>query len=206
MKISINRRDFIKLSTIGSLGIGLKNRARRKSSSEKKTKVGIIGLDTSHSIHFTKILNDPHAPPALAGYPVVAAYPRGSLDIKSSVSRIPKYTRQIKKMGVEIVGSVEELQDKVDVVLLETNDGGRHLEQAMKVFKAGKPVFIDKPLAASLADVLAIFDAAAKYNVPMFSASSLRYMKGAQAIRHGKLGNPDYSQRNLVVGKAKVKY
>ena len=31
---------------------------------------------------------------------VVAAYPHGSADIESSVSRIPKYTAQMQEMGV----------------------------------------------------------------------------------------------------------
>jgi hypothetical protein len=94
--------------------------------------VGIIGLDTSHSITFTKTLNDPDVSPELAGYPIVAAYPKGSLDIKSSISRIPKYTEKMKGMGIDIVGSEEELLNKVDAVLLETNDGRRHLGQGKK--------------------------------------------------------------------------
>ena len=86
-------------------------------------------------------------------------------------------------MGVEIVGSIEELLPRVDVVLLETNDGRPHFEQALLVFKAKKPCFIDKPLAGSLADCLAIFAAAKKYDTPVFTASSLRYVDGAQQLR-----------------------
>ena len=154
----------------------------------KDVRIGIIGLDTSHSLEFTKALNNPNAAPDLAGYRIVAAYPKGSLDIESSVSRIPQYTEEVKKMGVEIVGSIGELLPKVDAVLLETNDGRPHLEQALAVFKAGKPVFIDKPVAGSLADAIAIYAAAKRYNVPVFTSSSLRYMKNAQAIRGGSIG------------------
>jgi predicted dehydrogenase len=73
----------------------------------------------------------------------------------------------------------------VDFVLLETNDGRPHLEQALPVLKAGKPVFIDKPIAGSLSDALAIFDASEKYGTPVFSSSSLRYLSNAQRIRSG---------------------
>lgn len=150
--------------------------------------MGIIGLDTSHSLAFTKAFNDPAAKPGLGGYRVVAAYPKGSNDIESSVSRIPGYTEDVRKLGVEITGSIAELLDKVDVVLLETNDGRLHLEQALPVFEAGKTVFIDKPVAASLTDAIAIFEAAQKHKVPVFSASSLRYMGNAQEVRAGKIG------------------
>ena len=74
-------------------------------------------------------------------------------------------------------------------MLLETNDGRPHLEQILPVLKAGKPMFIDKPLAGSLTDAVAIFAAAKRYKVPVFSSSSLRYSKGAQALRNGKLGD-----------------
>ena len=151
-------------------------------------RVGIIGLDTSHSPAFTKAFNNSESGGPFSGYEVVAAYPYGSRTIKSSYSRIPEYKQKVKKMGVEIVGSIDALLERVDVVLLETNDGRLHFEQALEVFRAGKPVFIDKPLAASLAEAVAIFEAAERYEVPVFSSSSLRYMKNAQAIRQGEVG------------------
>ena len=151
-------------------------------------KVGIIGLDTSHATAFTKELNDPKVADDLAHCRVVAAYPKGSPDIESSTSRVPGYIEEVKKQGVEIVDSIDELLKRVDCVLLETNDGRPHLEQALPVFKAGKPCFIDKPVAGSLADAIAIYAAAKKFNCPVFSSSSLRYAKGAQEIRGGSLG------------------
>lgn len=151
-------------------------------------KVGIIGLDTSHSVAFTKALNDPAAGPEFGGYKIVAAYPKGSNDIKSSVDRIPGYTEDVKKLGVEIVNSIQVLLEKVDFVLLETNDGRLHLEQALPVLKAGKRLFIDKPVAASLVDAIAIYNAARFYNVPVFSSSSLRYIPGVKEIAEGSIG------------------
>lgn len=152
-------------------------------------KVGIIGLDTSHAIAFTKILNASDPAPDVAGCPVVAAYPKGSPDIESSVSRIPRYTEEIQKLGVEIVPSIDVLLKKADCVLLETNDGRPHLKQALQVISAGKPLFVDKPVAASLSDAVAMFSTAKKAGVPIFSSSSLRYSEGAQDIRNGAIGD-----------------
>jgi predicted dehydrogenase len=137
---------------------------------------------------FTKILNDPSAASDVSGCRVVAAYPKGSPDIKSSVERVPGYTEKMKEMGVEIVDSVDALIERVDCVLLETNDGRPHLDQALPVIKAGKPLFIDKPVAGSLKDAVAIYAAAEKAGVPMFSSSSLRYGKATQAARDGAWG------------------
>lgn len=146
----------------------------------------MIGLDTSHCEAFTKVLNDPNSPPEYQGFTVTAAYPYGSKTIESSASRIPQITEDIKKYNVKITSSIKELLKDVDVVLLETNDGRLHLEQALEVIKAGKRLFIDKPVAASLKDAIAIFDAAKKYNVPVFSSSSLRFTPAVQDIAKGK--------------------
>jgi len=191
MTSSINRRKFIGTAVMAGVGMGLSSNlaAFPKRTGVNNTKrVGIIGLDTSHSIAFTKAFNASDAAADLGGYKVVAAYPQGSKDIKSSVDRIPGYIKEIKELGVEVVDSIKILLDKVDVVLLETNDGRLHLEQALEVFKAGKPMFIDKPIAASLAHTMAIFKAAEKYNQPTFSSSSLRYMENVIAVNKGKIG------------------
>ena len=109
------------------------------SAAQNPIKIGIIGLDTSHSIEFTKILNDKDSENDYVNrYEVVAAYPFGTKNIKSATSRIPKYTQEIQKYGVEITSSLDELLDLVDCVFLETNDGNLHLEQAANVFKTGK--------------------------------------------------------------------
>jgi predicted dehydrogenase len=190
MKNNLDRREFIKSASAGVIGIGVAGSVSSLPFVTDKDlkRIGIIGLDTSHATAFTKALNDPAAGPEFGGFKVVAAYPRGSNDIKSSADRIPAYTEEVKNYGVEIVNSVEELLPKVDFVLLETNDGRLHLEQAMLVIKAGKRMFIDKPVAASLRDAIAIFDAAKKFDVPVFSSSSLRYIQGAKEISEGSVG------------------
>jgi hypothetical protein len=162
----------------------------------KEFRIGIIGLDTSHSTDFTRILNvgpsNPADAPKLAGLKVVAAYAPGSRDIPESYERVPEYTEAVKSMGVEIVYSIEVLLSKVDGVLLESNDGKVHLEQVRQVFQTKKPVFIDKPLAASLADCVRIFEEAAASGTPIFTASSLRYGTNTDEARNGKIGTVSY--------------
>jgi predicted dehydrogenase len=147
------------------------------------TRLGVIGLDTSHVIAFTKLLNDPDPKGELAGARVVAAFPGGNPEFPLSRDRVGPYTGQLKDMGVAIVDSIPALLQDVDVVLLESVDGTQHLEQVEPVFRAGKPVFIDKPLAASLADALAIAGLGERHEVPWFSASALRFSPNYLALR-----------------------
>lgn len=190
MAIVYDRRRFLRNSSLIGMGLGLSAAGLPlvgKSDTETGKRVGIIGLDTSHAVAFTRALNTSDHP-GFGGYKVIAAYPKGSLDIESSITRIPGFIEEVKKMGVEIVNSIPDLLKKVDVVLLETNDGRRHLEQAIPVLKAGKTMFIDKPVSASLADAIAIFDVAKHYNVPVFSSSSLRFISKTQDVAEGKIG------------------
>jgi predicted dehydrogenase len=153
-------------------------------------KVGIIGTDTSHVPAFTKLLNDASDPKRISGARVVAAFKGGSPDVESSHTRVDKYATEIHdKYGVEIVGSIEELVKKVDVVLLESVDGRPHLAQARPVFAAKKKIFIDKPFAASYADAREIVRLSRESGTPFFSSSSLRYADELQAMKKNeKLG------------------
>lgn len=155
-------------------------------------RAGIIGLDTSHVVAFTQSLNKgpkkAEDAPKLAGVKVVAAYPQGSKNIESSTKRVPEYTAKLKDMEVEIVDSIEELLKRVDVVFLESNDGRVHLEQLRPILAAKKPVFIDKPIAADLADSIRVIDLIRESGVAAFCSSSLRYGKGNQEVRNGSIG------------------
>jgi hypothetical protein len=142
----------------------------------------MIGLDTSHVPAFTRIFNDPAAAGDLAGIKVVVGYPGGT-DMPASRDRVQKFTEQMRGMGVEIVDSIPKLLEKVDVVLLESVDGRIHLQEATQVILARKPVFIDKPVAGTLADAIVIYELAKKHGVPVFSSSSSRFGAGNQAMK-----------------------
>ena len=158
-------------------------------------KLGIIGLDTSHAVAFTKILNDPDNPHHVKGAKVVAAFKGGSPDIPSSRDRVDRYTKTlVEDFGVKLYPTIEAMCGKVDAVLLESVDGRPHLKQAKPVIEAGLPLFIDKPVAGSLKDAVAIFDLAQKRKVPMFTSSSLRFAKGTLAVREGSIGKVTYCE------------
>lgn len=147
-------------------------------------RIGIVGTDTSHVAAFTKMLNDPSDPNHIPGARVVAAYKGGSPDIESSRKRVDGYAEEIhSKYGVEIVPDIQALCSKVDGVLIESVDGRPHLAQAREVFAAKKPVFIDKPLAATLADAREIARLGKEAGVPWFSSSSLRWSEITETMK-----------------------
>ena len=116
-------------------------------------RLGLVGTDTSHVIGFATAFNDPSSPDHVPGARIVAAFKGGSPDLASSRDRIEGFSRQLQeKYGIEIVGTIAELCTRVDGVLLTSVDGRVHLAQAREIINAHKPMFIDKPLAATLDD------------------------------------------------------
>lgn len=148
----------------------------------KPLRTGIVGLDTSHVPAFTKLFNKGETEGELAGIKVTTGY-TGGTNMPASATRKEKFTQQLREMGVEIVDSIPKLLEKVDAVLLESVDGRIHLQEAREIFKAGKPVFIDKPLAGTLAEAIAIVELAKKHNVPFFSSSSSRFGPELMALK-----------------------
>jgi hypothetical protein len=148
----------------------------------KPLRAGIIGLDTSHVPAFTKLFNNPKADGDLAGIKVVAGYPGGT-DMPASKDRVAKFTEQVRGMGVEIVDSISKLLEKVDVVLIESVDGRIHLKEAREVFQSGKLVYIDKPIAGTLPETIALFELAKKHHVKTWSSSSSRFGADLLALK-----------------------
>ncbi len=146
-------------------------------------KAGIIGCDTSHVIAFTNIFHDEKHKEHVPGVRIVAAYPSFSEDIKSSADRVKEYTAELReKHGVRITGSIDEMLPLVDAILIESVDGRRHPRELKAVAKAGKPVYVDKPFSASLADAKEMVRVIQEANLPCFSSSSLRFRQDIQAF------------------------
>lgn len=152
-------------------------------------RIGMVGLDTSHVVAFTQLLNNASDPNHIAGAKVVAGFKGGSPDVESSATRVEGYTKELaEKYGVKIVGTVEELCTMVDCVMIQSIDGRPHLEQARPAIKAGKPLFIDKPFAASLKDVIEIFRLAKEAGVPVFTSSAYRYYDSMIEVEKKPIG------------------
>ena len=163
-------------------GAGSAQEARTGSATP--IRIGLIGLDTSHAGAFTQLLNDESRPDHVPGARVVAAFKGGSPDVEASRTRIDKFTADLRdRWKIEIVDSIDALLAKVDAVIITSVDGRVHLAQARPVLAARKPLFVDKPFAASLADAREIVRLARETKTPVFSSSYLRYTDDVQAIK-----------------------
>lgn len=138
-------------------------------------KIGMIGLDTSHAIAFTRLLNDSSHPFYVGGGKIVMAYPVGSSDFELSYSRIGPITKEVEQYGVQIVDSMEEVAEQCDAILIESVDGRVHLDQVSKICSYKKPIFVDKPFCLNTSDAKNIVKIAEQYQTPIMSSSALRF-------------------------------
>ena len=174
----MNRRSFIGTTLPGAVCL-----VGGASAQGNLIRIGMIGLDTSHVTAFTAILNDPGHPNHVPGAKVVAGFRGGSPDMERSFSRIDQFTSELQqKWKVRLFDSIPELCRQVDLVLLTSVDGRVHLEQARPVIEARRPLFVDKPLAASYDDAKEIYRLARENDVPVFSASSVRYYADVEEV------------------------
>lgn len=177
-------RAALVLAAIGAIALaGAGPYAEQQAAGGTSIRVGLIGLDTSHAVAFTQLLNDASRADHVPGARVVAAFKGGSPDIESSATRIDKFTDELRDTWkIELVGSIGELVQRVDAVMLTSVDGRVHLAQARPVIAAGKPLFVDKPFTASVRDAMELAALARQRGTPLFSSSSLRFTDDVQAI------------------------
>lgn len=148
-------------------------------------RLGIIGTTTSHVNAFIDVINSAsEQDELLRGFRITGAFAGGLPDNPASWGRLEKIRQYAIDKNVAIYETIPELLDEVDGILLLSVDGRCHLEQAKPVIAAGKPLFIDKPIASSLVDAMEIVRLAEEKKVPLFSSSSLRFSSGMEVARN----------------------
>lgn len=89
---------------------------------------------------------------------------------------------------------------EVNAVYIATPPGS-HAEYAIEVIRAGKPVYIEKPMAVNYAECLRINKEAEKHKVPVFVAYYRRALPGfllvKDLIESGRIGNVMFGQMQL---------
>ncbi len=142
-------------------------------------KVGLVGADISHAPAFARILNESGYEHSAPGARLTAFYRGGSPDWELSRTRVEEFSAQLRdRFGAVERGSVEEVVDECDAVMIVSGDGRVHLEQFRKAAPSGKPVYINKPFALNSADALAMRDLARRHDVALMSCSALRFAPG----------------------------
>ncbi|MGI6086549.1 MAG: Gfo/Idh/MocA family protein [Kiritimatiellia bacterium] len=147
-------------------------------------KIALIGIDTSHTVSYPEVIQGPKR--ALTGMRAISCLSFMTPFTNQKV--IDERTAKLTELGVKVTKNLDEALEGCDAIMLEINDGSYHLEYFRKVAALGKPVFLDKPLACSLADGRAILRLAAKHKTRVWSGSSIPF---SPDVKHAKELVPD---------------
>ena len=182
----VSRRHVFRLGGAGLGAIALASQpVHAAPETGKPLRVGFVGIDNYQAVEFAQFYNSPKADGELAGMRAVCAWPGiPSPDIAESKSNLSKWIEQIQHFDVKIVDSIPAVLKQVDAVIIMNVDGREHRELARPVIDAGKPLYIGRPLAASLEDAIRIFRMADAKKVPIFSCSQHRFSPGFYDMRH----------------------
>lgn len=134
-------------------------------------RIGLVGLDSSHAEEFLRHLNQECRHPdmrvtALAGDDGTRLDELRALD-----------------PGLAACATLDLLIRDVDAVIVGHRDGALHRDAAIACLEAGRPVFVDKPLANSRRDAEAIVAAAERSHTPLLSGSALRWQAETRRIK-----------------------
>lgn len=138
-------------------------------------RVAIIGLDTSHSVEFPRLMQAPETAPETA---VTGLHAVSCLRFPSPFQTEEGQDRrqaQLESWGVRVTRDADEALADCDAIMLEINDPALHLEWFARVAALGLPVFLDKPLAGTVEDGRRIVELARRHGTRVWSGSSLPF-------------------------------
>jgi predicted dehydrogenase len=145
-------------------------------------KIGLVGLDTSHAVAYSQLLNLDENKDLFPGVQLAVAFPGGNPEWGMSWDRVDGFTARLgDEFGVTIVDSAEQVAQQSDLVFITAVDGRQHLELYEQIAPSGRPVFIDKPFTTSVEDAQLILRRSREVGAPVMSCSSLRYAEAFTA-------------------------
>ena len=136
-------------------------------------RLGIVGSDNSHAEAFAKLAN---LDEGINGKRV------DDVQVTHIYGTDPARTQEVATNAEipTVVDDMQEMMGAVDGVAVVWRDGSLHREHTLPFLKAGIPVFVDKPLALTVADAQAMIDAAQAAKVGFTSFSTVRFATSLQ--------------------------
>lgn len=140
----------------------------------QELKIAMIGLDTSHSVEFTKLLQSPDAGDAKAyGIKVVTCL-RFPTPFQTEEGQDQRQA-VLESCGVKVTKDFDEAVADCDGIMIEINDPAYHLEYFRRCAGLGKPIYLDKPMADNKENGAEILKLIKENNIACMSASPLRF-------------------------------
>ncbi|MEM1329754.1 MAG: Gfo/Idh/MocA family oxidoreductase [Planctomycetota bacterium] len=149
-------------------------------------RLGVIGADSSHLPEFSRRIKEMHDE-GRTPCRVTHVFDPGDHDWPNP-DDVQKWKNDAAELGVEPVGTMDDLLAAVDGVLVLAVNGNKHLGLSESSLATGKPTYVDKPLTCSTEEAKTLLARARSGNARCYSASSLRFATELERIPRDELG------------------
>jgi len=145
------------------------------TDSQHPLRFGLIGVDSSHSVQFTRLLGDGRTG-RVAGATVSSAFQAPtSADFPPSRDRNDALAAEVEGLGVQLQSSPEAVADASDALLIVASDVRTHRDHFTRVAPFGKPVYVDTRFARGPDDARAMLQLAAENGCLVLGGSPKRF-------------------------------
>ena len=125
-------------------------------------RIGLVDIDTSHAKSFAARLCK------MGDFRIEAVYDAAHVRTDDDVAAF------CDEFSCARCDSVEALADRVDAAMVLSADWNVHLERARPLLEAGRPLFVDKPLAGSVTELQAFVELVKRTGTPFLAGSGWR--------------------------------
>jgi predicted dehydrogenase len=179
----IDRRDFVKQTTVAGLGLLAQPRIRLARSPNETVRVAVVGVNgrgVVHAQNFAKLPNSEVAYICDVDANVITKGMNGA----RSQARAPKAERDFRRI----------LDDKsVDAITIATPDHW-HTPMTLLALHAGKHVYLEKPSGHNPREDELLIEASRKYDrkvqLGTQARSGPRFIEALDRIKAGEIGTP----------------
>lgn len=131
-------------------------------------RIGLIGTESSHARAFAEIIG---RSPRRATVTAVLEEGDGAGEQLAEQFGMPR-----------VLGSLEEMTQTVDAVMIFYRDGARHEPAARRMLEAGVSVWLDKPFTPQVAQAKALYRLARQRGLTLDGGSTVRFSPDVQAF------------------------
>lgn len=136
---------------------------------------GLIGVDSTHSVSFTKLFGDGRTGVVKGGTIAAAWQGPTTADFPPSRDRNDELAAQMAQLGVPFLATPEEVAVAVDALLVVASDARTHPGYLAQLCGYGKPIYIDTRFALTSGEAATMLEQAEAAGCLVLAGSPKRF-------------------------------
>ncbi len=152
-------------------------------------KIAILGIENSHAWHFASAFAPKDGKKLFPDFELIGFYGEaGRADTELGKKKLAEMCTCTR-----FAEHYEDFLGEADAIMVTARHGDNHLKYARKYLEAGIPVWLDKPITASVKDFVEVARLVKAHGSIVTGGSTLYYADGILAAKKFMQDNPDFA-------------